>query len=184
MGDPISSLKTAYPLGSRQYLAEEHPLRHQDGPVQLLGGHRPGIVSQGEGAGGVGEKLHAEAPMKRLPRGGVAAHLGHVAADYHRIDIPLPEPRFQVRARKASRQILLDQKSVRAVRHLRVQHPFLAPFAKEGIIGHCRRMLHDNDRQTLCRRGVHGLTDFFKAPRRVSHRKLAGKVFVLYVNDQ
>src|SRR5208283_1156324 len=98
-----------YPVGRVQNLAEHRRLRDQDRIVQVLVGNLARVVSNREGAGGVGEKLHFVAAMESVARRAVATHLRHVTGDSQSVDLILAQPLLQVGAGEARGQGLIDQ---------------------------------------------------------------------------
>ena len=60
--------------------------------------------------GGVGQQRDLEAPVRGLPGGGVAAHLGHEAGDDHPLDAQPPQVALQRRVGEGARQMLGDDR--------------------------------------------------------------------------
>ena len=145
----------------------------------------PAEFFTGEGPRRVAEELDLQAQVRGLPRGGVAAHVGHVPGDRHRVDPPLAQPLFQAGAGEAAREVLLDPVVARPRGHLRVQLPAGGPPLEEGHLRLREGVLDDHDRHAGLGRGVHHPQDVVEVGVRVGDRQLAAReVFVLDVDDQ
>ena len=71
--------------------------------MELLVGNLSRVVLDCQCAGSVGKKFHSETEVHCLACRRVAAHLGHLAGNDHRLYATVAQPRLEFRAGKTAR---------------------------------------------------------------------------------